>query len=122
MEMYHTFHDCGKPLVRTVDSEGKQHFPNHSEKSYEVFREVFKDNVNVDIISKFIRSDMTYHSYSMENIELFIKDNSKQFCISLWLTSFAEIYANKEMFDIDNQTSFKIKYKKLIKIFKKLSL
>lgn len=33
IRLYQIYHDCGKPLCRTVDAEGKQHFPNHAEVS-----------------------------------------------------------------------------------------
>jgi hypothetical protein len=119
MDLYQVYHDCGKPFVRTVDEEGKQHFPNHSEMSYNIFREVFAEHEHVEIVSQFIKSDMVFHSYKMEQIEEFINNNAKEFCLSLFLTSFAELYANKEMFDDSNQTSFKIKHKKLIQVSKK---
>src|SRR3546814_5743161 len=30
MAEYHLFHDCGKPICRVVDAEGRQHFPDHA--------------------------------------------------------------------------------------------
>lgn len=120
MELYHVYHDAGKPFCRTIDENGKQHFPNHSQYSYDIFRETFAEHEHMEIVSKFIQSDMVFHSYNMEQIIEFIANNSKEFCLSLWLTSFAELYSNKEMFDDSNQTSFKIKYKKLIQVAKRL--
>lgn len=122
MELYHVYHDAGKPFCRTVDENGKQHFPNHSQHSCDIFRETFTEHEHMKIVSKFIKSDMVFHSCSMEQIVEFIKENSKEFCLSLWLTSFAELYSNKEMFDVGNQTSFKIKYKKLVQVAKRLDL
>ena len=122
METYHTLHDCGKPFCLTIDENGKQHFPDHSEVSYNIIRETFADHPHIDIVSKFIKNDMVFHSCGMEFIEKYIIDEDKAFILNLWLTSFAELYANKEMFDDSNQVSFKIKYKKLIKVIKKFEL
>lgn len=121
MKMYHIYHDCGKPYCRTIDDSGKQHFPNHSQKSYEIFLEAFSDLQDKQIIAKFIQKDMTFHSSSMEEIDNFLYAFGKEFCFSLWLTSLAELYSNREMFDADNQLSFKIKYKKLMRILKKIT-
>src|SRR3546814_9981444 len=30
MAEYHLFHDCGKPICRVVDAEGRQNFPDHA--------------------------------------------------------------------------------------------
>lgn len=122
MELYHVYHDAGKPFCRTVDDNGKQHFAKHSQHSCDIFRETFAEHEHMEIVSKFIENDMVFHSCSMEQIIEFIKQNSKEFCLSLWLTSFAELYSNKEMFDDNNQISFKIKYKKLVQVAKRLDL
>ena len=93
METYHTLHDCGKPFCLTIDENGKQHFPDHSEVSYNIIRETFADHPHIDIVSKFIKNDMVFHSCGMEFIEKYIIDEDKAFILNLWLTSFAELYA-----------------------------
>src|SRR5271163_1048729 len=37
LKMYQIYHDCGKPFCRVVDADGKQHFPNHAQVSYETW-------------------------------------------------------------------------------------
>ena len=110
----------GKPFCLKIDEQGKQHFPNHAQVSYDIFLETFKEIPDRDLIAKLIKNDMMYHKGSVEDIDKFIKENNRIFCLSLWMTSFAELYSNKEMFDDCNQLSFKIKYKKLVKILKKI--
>lgn len=121
MKTYHVYHDCGKPYCKVVGEDGKQRFPNHADISYQVFNDLFNCD-NKETIAKLIQTDMVFHSFSMEDIDTFIKAQPKNFLFSLWLTSMAEIYANKEMFDSDNQLSFKIKYKKLNRILNKILL
>lgn len=40
---YQEFHDCGKPLCKIVDADGKVHFPNHAEVSSNVWKELFPE-------------------------------------------------------------------------------
>ncbi len=123
MKTYHVYHDCGKPYCRTVDDVGKQHFPDHEKISAEIFDKLWSQHFpHKALIHKFIASDMIFHSGSMEDIEAFKTKENARFRMSLWFTSLAELYANKEMFDSNNQLSFKIKYKKLSKCLNKILL
>lgn len=112
MKLYHTYHDCGKPYCRTVDEDGRQHFPNHSEVSYEKFKEVFPDE---EVIQFLILHDMDFHTLKTNELEELA--NSK-YGFSLFLTAFAELLANSTMFGGFDSVSFKIKRKKLIKNFR----
>jgi hypothetical protein len=121
MKEYHYFHDCGKPFCETIDDEGKKHFPNHAQVSSEIYTQYFKHD-NSTLIKTLIEKDMFFHSSKMEEIEPWLEQEDKKIIYSLLLTSFAEIYANSSMFGIEGtqSTSFKIKYKKLDRISKKL--
>ena len=116
LKQYHIYHDCGKPFCKTVDVNGRQHFPNHAEVSRLTYCSVFSD----DIIAKLIQHDMMFHSGSMEEIDAFIKEHDKRFLLSLWMTSLAELYSNSAMFAADNQASFRKKYAKLEGIISKI--
>ena len=39
LKQYTIYHDCGKPFCRIVDADGKQHFPEHAQKSHDVYLE-----------------------------------------------------------------------------------
>lgn len=121
MKEYHYFHDCGKPFCETIDDEGRKHFPNHAQVSNEIYQHYFNHQKS-PIIAKLIELDMFFHANKMEEIEIWLKSEHKIIVFSLLLTSFAEIYANSSMFGPEgtDSTSFKIKYKKLERITKKL--
>jgi len=114
LETYTTFHDCGKPYCRTVDENGKQHFPNHANTSADKWLEVDGSN----IIANLIRNDMMVHTMKSSDIEEFCKD-PKMAC-SLLLTALAEIHANSILFGGIESVSFKIKWKQIDKIGKKI--
>ena len=114
IKRYTIWHDCGKPFCRTVDSEGKQHFPNHEQKSKEIL-DSFSNN---KIISDLIGNDMLLHTAKAEELD---KINlSKADWFTLIIVSFAELHANADMFGGTENTSFKIKWKQLDKRGKQL--
>lgn len=121
MKEYHYFHDCGKPFCETIDENNRKHFPNHAQISSEMYEKFFKHE-NSKIIQYLIKQDMFFHASSMEEIESWLKTTDKTIIYSLLLTSLAELYANSSMFGLEGtqSTSFKIKYKKLDRISKKL--
>ncbi len=59
------FHDLGKPLCRTVDAEGIDHFKGHGEIGREIAGEVLTrlkfDNATKDKVAKLVQ----YHDYSI---------------------------------------------------------
>ena len=114
LKQYHLYHDCGKPFCLDVDIAGRRHFKNHALVSYDIYTQVFDD----DIVAKFIRNDMIFHSGTIEEIDCFIKENDKRFLMSLWMTSLAEIYSNSVFFE--DQSGFKKKYAKLELILAKI--
>lgn len=111
---YHIFHDCGKHYCRTVDEEGKQHFPNHAQVSYDKWMEVFGS----ENIGWYILNDMAFHTLSGESLIHIINDARAP---TLLLTAWAELHANAQMFGGIDSTSFKIKRKFLEKNTKHLS-
>lgn len=114
LKQYHIYHDCGKPYCINVDVAGRRHFKDHALVSYDVYCQVFSN----DIVAKFIRSDMIFHSGTMEDITAFIAENDKRFLLSLWVTALAEIYSNSAFFE--DRTGFNKKYAKLESILPKI--
>lgn len=128
MELVHVYHDCGKPFCCSKDEEGKQHFPNHAEISAQIFKDIVlpvssiqSKVITAEELTNYVKYDMYFHSTPMPEIRQKLESISGRefvFYCTLWLTSYAEVIANKQMFDDDNQVSFKIKQKKLAKILK----
>lgn len=106
IEQYHIYHDCGKPFCRSIDDQGKQHFPNHANISAQVFEDTFGSS----IVSTWIKHDMDAHVLKAVQVPEFC---SIEGCVILLVTALAEIYANASMFGGTTSTSFKIKYKQL---------
>ena len=104
--LYTVYHDCGKPFCLEIDSEGKRHFVNHAEKSYEIFQQIFKN----EVASELIRHDMDIHLLKADGVEEFSKN---PLAITLLLTGLSEIHSNASMFGGLDSTSFKIKLKSI---------
>lgn len=118
MENYHIYHDCGKPHCREIDSNGRQHFPNHAQVSSNIYSQYF----DCKEIENLISNDMCFHTYKGEELQNWLADNkaNTHMLCSLYLTAWAEIIANSSMFGGFDSTSFKIKRKALISPGKKL--
>ena len=60
------FHDIGKPLDKTIDEEGYEHFYTHAEKSVKIAEATMSflkfSNEQKDIIMKFVK----YHDYKLD--------------------------------------------------------
>lgn len=113
IEEYQLFHDCGKPFCRTVDDEGKQHFPDHAATSEKIWREIGGD----EEVAKLIGMDMDIHLLKDDGIAEFAK---REQAASLLLTGLSEIHSNAKMFGGIDSTSFKIKWKHIDKRGKKI--
>jgi hypothetical protein len=109
MDRYLTLHDCGKPAVRTVDENGKQHFPNHAESSERVYLSTFKEQAN-ETVAYLIRHDMDAHLLKNEGVEEFAKNPT---AVCQLLAALAEVTSNAAMFGGIESTSFKIKFKQI---------
>lgn len=106
LEQYHRYHDCGKPFCLQLDEEGRQHFPNHAEVSYETYLSCGGD---VEI-AELIRSDMAIHTLKAEGLGEFCKNPN---AIALLLTGLAEVHSNAQMFGGIESDSFKMKIKNI---------
>lgn len=112
---YMIYHDCGKPYCRTVDEEGKQHFPDHANKSYEVYMQTWGDPV----VGELIRGDMDIHLLKDEGIEKFMEKPTQQICTHL-VVGLAELLSNAQMFGGLESPGFKGKFKSLTQRSKKI--
>jgi len=106
LELYTTFHDCGKSYCLEIDEEGKKHFPNHAEVSYNTFISIFEDSVAAELI----RRDMDIHLLKADGVEEFSKN---PLALTLLIAGLAEVHSNASMFGGIESTSFKIKYKSI---------
>lgn len=109
MQWYLLMHDCGKPYCREVDADGKQHFPDHANVSFEVYSKFFPER---KLIAGLIKKDMQVHCLKGKDVEVFSKDSD---AISLLIAGLCEIHANASMFGGIESTSFKIKWKQIDK-------
>lgn len=103
---YLIFHDCGKPATLTLDESGKQHFPDHANKSYEIWKELSNNRISAELM----KFDMCIHSG--DNLDEIIQ---RGFAPTLLLASLAEVHSNAQMFGGIESTSFKIKWKRINK-------
>lgn len=110
VNLYTTWHDCGKPVCKQVDNSGKNHYPNHAEVSARVFGELFSTET---LAQTLIQRDMECHTLKLsspEEIQFFLRDG-EGVAFTLLLAALAEIHANIILFD--SSDSFKIKLKRL---------
>lgn len=108
LALYTVFHDCGKPYCRTVDKDGKQHFPNHAKASHDIWLEAGGS----EEVARLILMDMDIHTLKADGVEEFAE---RPEAISFLLTGLAEIHSNAAMFGGIKSTSFKIKWKQIDK-------
>lgn len=119
IETYTTFHDIGKSTCLEIDENGKRHYPNHAEISYEKWMELADDDIpNKKLIGDLIRYDMLFHTEDAEVI--LAKKLSPSILCTLLLSALGAIHANAEAFGGFESDSFKIKCKKLDKRAKKI--
>lgn len=106
MKNYTIFHDCGKPYCRTVDDEGRQHFPDHARVSESTWRSIGGN----EQVAKLISQDMDIHLLKGDGVEAFAQ---REEAASLLLVGLAEIHSNAAMFGGVESTSFKMKWKQI---------
>jgi len=106
LELYTVYHDCGKPFCTEIDENGKRHFPNHAEVSYNYFNQVFSNPVAADLILH----DMDIHLLKSDGVVEFCQNPQ---ALTLLLTGLAELHSNAQMFGGTQSTSFKIKWKSI---------
>lgn len=113
LKYYTILHDCGKPYCLETDDLGKRHFPNHSEVSYRIFKNLFVDGVS----ARLIKDDMEIHLLKSEDIDDFCQNPH---ALTLLIVGLSEIHSNSEMFGGKNSDSFKIKLKRITQRGKKI--
>jgi len=124
MKHYLIYHDCGKPFCRTVDAEGKQHFPDHAQKSYETWMQYAEAGCRCGMcgttdeqIGNLILLDMECHTIKGDAIDEFIKRPEAP---SLLFAGLAEIHSNAQWLQQLDSDQFKIKWKRIDKIGRRL--
>lgn len=115
IEKYLICHDVGKFYCKTIDNEGKIHYPNHAEESYRLAKEYLPElnEKSYDLI----KLDMTIHTAKSDSIDYLA---SLPELSTLLIAGLAEIHANMSMFGGSDSTSFKIKYNNITRIGKKV--
>lgn len=111
IQNYHIFHDCGKPYCLEIDNEGRRHFPNHADISFNIAQNFLSDRV-----CTLIKNDMKAHLTKPSAFEEFILLPDYKL---LLITALCEIHSNAKMFGGIDSTSFKIKFKNLNKLAKR---
>ena len=108
IEEYTIYHDCGKPYCLEIDSMGKKHFPNHADKSYEIWL----STGGTEQVARLMKMDMIIHKMKAVDIDNFIKHTE---AITLLLAGLAEVHSNSKMFGGISSESFKIKWNQINK-------
>lgn len=103
---YQIYHDCGKPFCRTVDNEGKVHFPEHAKVSGQVWRHI----TGHESIARLIELDMEIHTIKAVNVPEFA---DRKEAATLLITGLAEVHSNASMFGGIESSSFKAKWKQI---------
>lgn len=106
MRLYQIYHDCGKPECRTVDEDGRQHFPDHAATS----KRVWLENGGSEEVAELIGMDMDAHLLKPEGVAEFA---SRPQAIPLLVTALCELHSNAQMFGGIESEGFKIKFKRL---------
>lgn len=108
IEEYTIYHDCGKPYCLSIDEQGRRHFPNHAEVSYQTWLSV-GGSIQA---AKLMKMDMMIHTMKAVDIDEFIKHPE---AITLLLAGLAEVHSNAKMFGGIESESFKIKWNQINK-------
>lgn len=107
IEEYTVFHDCGKPFCISYDEQGRRHFPNHAEVSYDLW-----SKIGTQQAATLIRLDMMVHTIKSDQIEQFAALKEAP---TLLIVALAELHSNADMFGGIDSVSFKIKWKHINK-------
>ena len=113
LKYYTILHDCGKPYCLEIDSDGKKHFPNHSDVSAKVFSSIFNDTLATSLV----KDDMDIHLLKSDDVDDFCKN---PLALTLLLVGICEIHSNAKMFGGIESDSFKIKNKRINQRGKKI--
>ena len=104
---YLEMHDCGKAFCMTTDDQGKNHYPDHAQRSSDAWEKAGGFATECELM----RKDMLVHTASASECETLASDPLSPV---LLLSALAEIHANAEpIFGGFEGDSFKIKFKQL---------
>lgn len=106
MTNYLRYHDCGKPTCRTVDGEGRQHFPDHAAVTARLWAAAGGHPDEVWLMA----NDMMLHSGSAEDCEAL---RGHPLLPGIMFAALAEVHSNADMFGGPDTPSFKAKAKQL---------
>jgi hypothetical protein len=120
MQYYMVYHDCGKPLCRTVDADGKQHFVNHAAISKQQWLAHADDSPAALEIGELIGMDMDCHTIKPGDAIAIARFAARPQAASLLVAALCELHSNAELFGGTHTDSFKIKFKRLDSIGKKV--
>lgn len=115
--LYQIYHDCGKPMVRAVDTEGRQHFPDHAAASKARWLECSDGSEAALEIAELIGMDMDIHLLKADGVDEFA---SRPQAMTLLLTGLCELHSNAQMFGGIDSSSFKQKWKNIERFGKKI--
>lgn len=87
-----------------MDADGKQHFPNHAEISYQTYCNISDSTYIADLI----KHDMDIHQLKADGVEEFCRNPNTALHL---LAGLAEINSNAEYGSGFDSINFKIKYK-----------
>lgn len=110
---YLIYHDCGKPLCVYTDDDGRRHFPDHANHSFELWTSIFGDSDTAWLI----KHDMDIHLARVKDVP---EIASTKYWASQLLSGLSELHSNASMFGGIDSVSFKIKYKNLDKVGRRL--
>lgn len=110
---YMIYHDCGKPFCLRIGEDNKKHFDDHSNVSAEIWKMVGGSEVECLLMAL----DMWAHTCPANEIDTFV---SHPLAPTLLIAALCEIHANADMFGGTESTSFKIKWKKIDRLGKRL--
>jgi len=98
-------HDCGKPFVYQ-EVEGRAHFPDHANKSAEIWRAVG----GTEQEARLMQRDMELHTMGAEAVPAFAADVDAPL---LLVAALGALWANQDDFGGADSVSFKMKLKHL---------
>lgn len=100
------YHDSGKFMCRTVDDQGRQHFPDHAR----ISSELWKLMGGTELECRLMAMDMDIHMLKGDGIQEF---STRPEAIQLMLIGLSEIHSNAQMFGGIQSDSFKMKWKQI---------
>lgn len=110
IDEYTIYHDAGKVFCKTIDLNGKVHFPNHAE----VSKKAYLDTGGNEIAGQLIGYDMDIHVFTSEQIANRCENDwSIKDACTLLLVALSEIHSNSRLFGGIESISFKQKFKKI---------